>query len=166
MLFYDDKTGSREHRLWEGVVHMTIRSMKQADLTACSHILCSIYNNELWQCRWTLETAAAYLTDFFRMEKFVGFVAEENGEILGAIFGHEKIWWNNSEVFVEEMFITPAMQRKGYGSLLLRQMEGYVKEKHLAGMTLSTNRYAPAPNFYRKNGFVDCQHVLFMAKEL
>ena len=96
----------------------------------------------------------------------MGFVAEENGEILGAIFGHEKIWWNNSEVFVEEMFITPAMQRKGYGSLLLRQMEGYVKEKHLAGMTLSTNRYAPAPNFYRKNGFVDCQHVLFMAKEL
>ena len=32
--------------------------------------------------------------------------------------------------------------------------------------TLSTNKYAPAPLFYRKNGFVDCEHVLFMAKEI
>lgn len=28
------------------------------------------------------------------------------------------------------------------------------------------NKYAPAPGFYRKNGFADCGHVLFMAKEI
>ena len=35
-----------------------------------------------------------------------------------------------------------------------------------AGITLSTNRYAAAPAFYRKHGFVGCGHVLFMAREL
>ena len=25
---------------------------------------------------------------------------------------------------------------------------------------------AMAPQFYRKNGFVDCEHVIFMAKEM
>lgn len=64
------------------------------------------------------------------------------------------------------MFIHPDFQRKGYGSLLLDEIEKYVKENKLAGVTLSTNKYAPAPLFYRKNGFTDCEHVIFMAKEI
>ncbi|MGN0641951.1 MAG: GNAT family N-acetyltransferase [Huintestinicola sp.] len=140
--------------------------MKTDDISSCAKILCSVYNNEMWQCRWTVETAEEYLTDFFNMNKFVGYVLEDGSEIIGGIFAHEKVWWNNSEVFVEEMFIKPEEQRKGYGTLLLKQVEGYVKEKGLAGITLSTNKYAPAPLFYRSNGFTDCEHVLFMAKEL
>ena len=128
--------------------------------------LCSVYNNELWQCIWTKQTAAEYLTDFFEMKKFVGYVLEEGNEIMGGIFAHEKVWWNNSEIFVEEMFIKPEQQRKGYGSMLIGQIEKYVTEKGLAGITLSTSKYAPAPAFYRKNGFADCEHVLFMAKEM
>lgn len=41
-----------------------------------------------------------------------------------------------------------------------------MKEHQLAGITLSTNRYVPAPLFYEKNDFVDCEHVLYMAKEI
>ena len=48
----------------------------------------------------------------------------------------------------------------------LRKYAAYVKEKGLAGITLSTNKYAPAPLFYRSNGFTDCEHVLFMAKQV
>lgn len=145
---------------------MNIREMKAEDIAGCAEILCSVYNNELWQCRWSKEIAIEYLTDFFQMKKFIGYILEEDEKILGAIFAHEKVWWNNSEVFVEEMFILPEFQRKGYGSLLLEKMEEYIENRKLAGMTLSTNRYAPAPLFYKKNGFVDCEHILFMCKEV
>lgn len=145
---------------------MNIRKMEQMDIASCADILCSVYNNELWQCRWNREVATEYLTDFYDMKKFVGYVMEENGEVCGAIFAHEKVWWNNSEVFVEEMFIQPQLQRKGYGTMLLEKVGEYVKEKGFAGITLSTNKYAPAPKFYRKNGFADSEHVLFMYKEL
>lgn len=57
------------------------------------------------------------------------------------------------------MFVSPEQQRKGYVTAL-----GYIKEKGLAGFTLNTNRYTPAPIFYRKNGFCDGEHVLFMYK--
>ena len=144
---------------------MQIRPMMQADIPACADILCRVYNNDLWQCQWEKPIAIEYLTDFFRMNKFVGYVAEEDGAVIGGLFAHEKVWWNNSEVFIEEMFIRPDKQGKGYGSMLLGRVETYVREKGLAGITLSTNRYAPAPNFYRKNGFSDCGHVMFMAKE-
>lgn len=64
------------------------------------------------------------------------------------------------------MFIKPEFQKKGYGSLLLTEVEKYITEKGLAGITLSTNKYAPAPHFYSKNGFMNCEHVIFMAKEM
>lgn len=144
---------------------MNIREMLREDIPACADILCSVYNNEMWQCRWEKETAVEYLTDFFEAKKFVGYVLEENGEILGGIFAREKVWWNNSEVFIEEMFVKPELQRQGCGTLLLQEVENYVKEKGLAGLTLETNKYAPAPGFYRKNGFQDNEYVIVMYKE-
>lgn len=145
---------------------MEIRELKKEDLPACADVLCSVYNNELWMCRWERNTATAYLQDFFDAKKFVGYVLCDDDVVVGAVFAHEKIWWNNSEVFIEEMFIRPEQQRKGLGTLLLNEVENYVKEHHLAGITLSTNKYAPAPRFYKKNGFSDCEHVVFMAKEV
>lgn len=145
---------------------MTIRPMESADLAACADILMSVYNNELWQCRWTADAALEYLSDFFTAKKFVGYVAVEDGRLTGAVFAREKVWWNNSEVYVEEMFVRPECQRMGCGSRLMQRLEAYVADRGLAGITLSTNRYAPAPAFYRKHGFADCGHVLFMAKEM
>lgn len=142
-----------------------IRKMKKGDIGACADILSAVYNNELWQCRWTRETGVAYLEDYFSAGKFFGLVIEEEGKILGAMFAHEKIWWNNSELYVDEMFVLPDKQRKGYGSMLIRAAEEYIREKKLAGLTLCTNRYAPAPNFYRKNGFNDNEAIVFMYKE-
>ena len=143
-----------------------IRQMQKHDITACAEILCAVYNNEMWQCRWTIETGTAYLEDYFDAKKFVGFVIEENQKIIGAMLAHEKIWWNNSELYIDEMFIIPERQRGGYGSMLINAAEEYVKEHKLAGLTLCTNKYAPAPNFYRKNGFNDNEFIMFMYKEM
>lgn len=144
---------------------LLIRPLELADISGCAEILCAVYNNDLWQCHWSQDTAAAYLTDYAEAKRFVGFVAELNGHIVGAAFAHEKLWWNNTEVFLDEMFVLPAQQSHGIGRMLMAQLEAYVTEHRLAGITLTTNRYAPAPAFYRHLGFSDCEHVLFMAKE-
>ena len=144
---------------------MMIREMKKSDIFSCAEILCSVYNNEMWQCNWTTQIGAAYLEDYFDAKKFVGFVVEENGKIIGAMFAHEKIWWNSSELYIDEMFVVPEKQRGGYGSALINAAENYVKNHNLAGLTLCTNKYAPAPNFYRKNGFKDNEYIMFMYKE-
>lgn len=153
---------------------MIIREMTKEDIPACADIMCSVYNNEMWMCRWEKDTAIAYLLDYYNTRKFVGYIiidndtddSIDNHTVIGALFAHEKIWWNNSEVFIEEMFISPDRQRSGLGTMLLNKVETYVKENHLAGITLSTNKYAPAPLFYKKNGFTECEHVMFMAKEM
>ncbi len=145
---------------------MTIRRMKKSDIPACAEILCAVYNNEMWQCRWTAEMGAAYLNDYFEAGKFAGFVVEENESISAAMFAHEKIWWNNSELYVDEMFVIPERQGNGLGSMLINAAEEYVRERNLAGLTLCTNRYSPAPGFYHKNGFKDNEVIMFMYKEV
>lgn len=144
---------------------MLIRKLTKNDLPACAAILQSVYNNDLWQAHWDRDTATEYLTDIWERKKFVGYAAEDGGQVIGALFACEKVWWNNSEVFIEEMFVLPEHQGKGIGSRLMDAVWQYVTDRKLAGVTLSTNRYAPAPAFYRKHGFADCGHVLFMAKE-
>ena len=31
---------------------MFIRKMETKDIAGCAEILCAVYNNELWMCRW------------------------------------------------------------------------------------------------------------------
>lgn len=145
---------------------MNIRRFQADDLERCAHILMAVYNNLLWQCRWEHDTAEAYLRDYADAAKFLGYVAEDEQGVLGAILAHEKIWWNNSEVFIDEMFVRPEQQGKGIGTALLKTLEGYVQERGLAGFTLTTNRYAPAPQFYKKNEFAECEPIIMMAKEM
>lgn len=136
------------------------------DIKDCAEILRAVYNNELWQCRWDEDTSQRYISDYFDSAKFVGYCCIEDGKFIGAILCHEKVWWNNSELFVDEMFILPSYQGKGYGSSLINEAENYVREHKFAGFTLSTNKYAPAPKFYKKNGFTEAGHVLYMYKEV
>ncbi|MBQ8555373.1 MAG: GNAT family N-acetyltransferase [Clostridia bacterium] len=143
-----------------------IRPLTTADVPACADILCAVYNNEWWQCRWSSGDAAAYLADYMEARRFIGFAAEQDGRVIGAAFAHEKLWWNNAEIFLDEMFVHPCCQGQGVGRRLMAVLEAHAVANDLAGITLTTNRYAPAPAFYRHLSFADCEHVLFMAKEL
>lgn len=141
-----------------------IRKYEVSDLKPCARILMAAYNNEIWRNNWSFEKAMEYLSEITEHKKFEGFTLLVENEVKGAILCREKTWWNKNEIFVEEFFVSPELQRKGYGTALLKEVESYIKEKGLAGFTLLTGRYTPASSFYRKNGFCDGEHVLFMYK--
>lgn len=146
--------------------HYMIRELNANDMEACAHLLIEAYNAEPWNNHWTIETATRYLNEYFSSAQFVGFVLCEKDAIIGAMFAHRKTWWTNDELFVDEFYITPSLQRQGYGKALLAHAEEYVKSQNLAGLTLLTNKYFPARNFYEKHGFTQADHVVFMYKEL
>ena len=143
-----------------------IRKFEDTDVITCAKIMQSVYNNEMWQCYWSDETACSYLQDFVEHKKFVGFTLVKDEKVAGAILCREKVWWNNSELYIEEMFVAPEFQRQGHGVQLLKAVEEYVSEKKLAGITLSTMHHSFAPDFYRKNGFSVNEHVMFMYKAI
>ena len=90
---------------------------------------------------------------FFEQRRFVGFVYEENKEVLGCIFALRKISGNKEEIYINEMAVLPERQGQGIGKQLLNAVKDYSKDKGLAGIVLYTSEYAPAAKFYEKNGF-------------
>ena len=143
-----------------------IRDFKQEDLGSCVQLLIETYNCEPWKNHWTVETATRYLSEFVSSNEFVGFVIEEENSIIGAMFAHKKTWWTNDEVYVDELFISPAFQKQGFGKAMLQHGENYCKLKGLAGLTLLTNRYMPSKTFYENNGYTFAEHVIFFYKEV
>ena len=90
---------------------------------------------------------------FFEQKRFVGYVYEENNEILGYIFALRKISGSKEEIYINEMAVLPERQGQGIGKQLLNAIKDYSKENGLAGIVLYTSEYAPAAEFYKKNGF-------------
>lgn len=141
-----------------------IRELEFQDIEKCAEILCDVYNNEVWQCKWSLALAREYLLDFYNSKKFVGYVLELDSEVCGAILSHEQIWWDNSELYIDELFILSSLQGKGYGRELVEIVETYVKNHNLAGITLTTNVHTLAPEFYKKIGFIENENIVHMYK--
>ena len=62
-----------------------IRQMQVEDLKKCGEIYAQAFPIEHWGIDWDPDNARAYLADFFEQKKFVGYVYEENGEIVGCV---------------------------------------------------------------------------------
>ena len=145
---------------------MKIRELLPEDMDACVDTLRAAYNPPPWNDHWTEETGRRYLADFAASQNFIGYVAVDAEEIVGAMFAHRKTWWTNDEIFIDELFIKPDRQRQGFGKLLMNQAEQLSKESGWGGVTLLTNKYHPARFFYEKNGYTVAEHVIFMYKEV
>ena len=129
----------------------------------CSQLIMNYYNNEYCKCHFTDHKAQCYLTELTQTPRFIGFlILNNNDELLGAAFCHERTWWYKDELYINEFLIDNSQQSKGYGSKLLKFMQKHAKERDLAGITLITNNLAMA-GFYQKNKFHN-HDICFMYK--
>ena len=142
-----------------------IRAMERTDLAQCGRIYAKAFPMEHWGIDWTAENASAYLQDYFEQKKFVGYVYDENGEVSGCVFALRKISGSKEEICINEMAVLPERQGRGIGKQLLNAVCAYSKDNGLAGIVLYTSEYAPAAEFYEKNGFVLSQGTICMYHE-
>ena len=138
--------------------------MIETDIDALAPIMLEVFNNEIWKNIWTFPRAKAYLLDFYKNRKFVGYTAIDDNKIVGGIFGIEKVWWSSDEVSIEEFFVSPNYQGKKIGTKLLDEVIKYVKEHNFGGICLLTNKNSKAYEYYLKNGFVLNDEIVCMYK--
>ncbi len=93
------------------------------------------------------------LTDHIAsIEAGLSFVCEVDGRIAGFAMGE----WQDGDVYLHELDVDPAFQKRGIGAALVRAFIQAAKAKGAAAIYLATFRDPPwnAP-FYRKLGFRD-----------
>lgn len=145
---------------------MAITPLTTQNLDECVNVFMKSYNAPPWNYHWNLENAKQYLSEYLDCKTFVGFVFCDEGEVVGAILGHNKTWWTGKQFMIDEFFISPERQRMGYGKKLLDFCDQYTSENQVELLILMTNKFMPAYKFYNKSGYITAEQYVFMFKQL
>lgn len=145
---------------------MKIHPITKNDIGRCAETFTASYNQMPWNYNWKLKDAMVYLNEYTDSMHFKGFMLADGDHVLGALFGHTRTWWTNNQLMIDELFIAPQKQGMGYGKLLLEHVEQYAKENSIGTITLMTNKFMPAVQFYNKNDFNKVDQYVFMFKQL
>jgi ribosomal protein S18 acetylase RimI-like enzyme len=130
---------------------IAIRQCIETDLQSCGVLLQEIYAEPPYEESWPGNRAAAYLESFFRIAADGALVATENeGKIIGAVFGFSYPWHAGSIFFIQELFVAGQYRRRGIAGDLVRQVvEKNVEDSHVA---LIVREGTVAAKFYEKLG--------------
>ena len=128
---------------------MAIRKSVDADFPSILHIIndaASVYRGVIPADRWHEPYMSA---DELQREIAAGvvfWVAEEGGRVSGVMGIQDK----GDVTLVRHAYVSPASQRSGVGTRLLRYVEGLLDKPVLIGTWASASW---AIDFYRRNGF-------------
>lgn len=144
-----------------------VRPFKKTDLKSCVNLLIDVYYNDPWNNKWNEKTGTRYLDEISDLKRFVGFVFEDDktGEIIGAVFANEQVWWSGDELYIYELFVSNKHHKEGIGKSLISALEKHIEEKGIECITLLTNNKTPAPNFYKHLGFEKLEYTEYYCRE-
>jgi len=143
-----------------------IREFTMAAFPACRDLFIEVFNGAPWHDGWTKESAGARLWEFVENKRFVGFTLWEGDALIGAIFCHAQTYYRGDEIFIDELFVSPGCQRKGYGRLLMEAVEAHAKAQGLVCITLLTNREYPSFEFFQGCGCRQAGRMVWMFKRV
>ena|ERR1700754_5113440 len=135
-------------------------------LDDCVNVFVKAYNTAPWNCKWTAENAREYLSELIDHVNFTGFIIYDNNDVAGAILGHRKTWWTDQQLMINELFVSPEFQKRGYGKMLMQQMEDYAASRGIKLLALMTNKYLPVYEFYEQVDYTAADQYVFMFKQL
>ncbi|MCL1862259.1 MAG: GNAT family N-acetyltransferase [Defluviitaleaceae bacterium] len=141
-----------------------IKKFKPEDLKACCDLYIKTFNAPPWNDSWTQEAALRCLGDLTERKRFFGYTLWSGDKLVGAVFAYTKTFYTGDEVYVDELFISPDHQRKGYGTALMAEIEKYATENSITCITLLTAIHHPAYDFYKNHGYETSKSMAFMYK--
>ena len=144
---------------------MEVRQLTREDITGCAELITTAYNGPPWNFQWTVSRADKYLNELFDSARFAGFCISEDEKVAAALFGHVKTWWINDILMIDELFVSPDKQGRGYGQTLMNSAMQYSRDNNIGSITLITHKYMPAVSFYEKNNFLQAEQYVLMFNE-
>ena len=81
------------------------------------------------------------------------------------MFAHVKTWWINDLLMIDELFVSPLKQGRGYGQRLMDTARKFCTENNIGSINLITNKYMHAASFYKKNDFLQAEQYTLMFNE-
>ena len=130
-------------------------------------IFLDVFTKEPWNDRWDEETQINnYLDDLMDNKNSLSIGFFKDNKMIGISLGYIFHWWKGDEYYIKEFGIQSDSQNMGYGSIFLQELGEFLLAKGIRAISLTTDRNISAYNFYKKNGFIDLDDTIFLAKIL
>ena len=143
-----------------------IDDIKKDDIKTCAKLYQQVFNEKPWKDNWSFKTAYQRLFDIFMSPHFQGMVyRNNNGEIMGAVFGNLEQNYDGIHYNLKEIFVDTRVQGKGIGTKLLHNLEDSLKNQNVKAMILFTSDENRSSRFYLKNHFYLCNGIVMMGKD-
>ena len=92
-----------------------------------------------------------------------GYVAVENGEIVGAVLFRKEQYWDGPMTIIEELAVKDSHKGMGLGKQLVQKAE---KTWKVVSVMLVTHPQAKAVEFYKKLGYNIESNSILMGKKI
>lgn len=102
---------------------------------------------------WTYEKAYKRIHQITSMEDSMVLQQFEDGQLVGFLMGCFKEFDDSRGFYIEEILVSSAFQRKGYGSDLLRHLKAVLEQENCDWIELLTTTGEQHQRFYSRNGY-------------
>lgn len=142
---------------------MEIREIKLEDIASILPFYISYYNEQEGGC-WTEDTAGKRIRQVLSMEGSFGLIMMEGSETIGFVMGYFKQYDDIVGYTLEEIVVAAKYQNKGYGKLLLKELEAQVRQKGAACIELQAVTDEHHEHYYGKAGFKNAKNFVMKVK--
>lgn len=144
-------------------MNIELKQLNLNDIEQIKSFFFDIFTKEPWNDDWSDQNQLhLYITDLIGNKNSLALGLFENGDLVGLSMGSIIHWYSGTEYYINELCIKTEEQGRGLGTLLLENIEVYIKHKGIHDIFLQTERNVPAYHFYKRNGFSELEnHVSF-----
>lgn len=141
---------------------ITLEKFDSSNLETAAEYIQKVYSNPTWGENWTLERAkkrVKYITSNFTS---LAYTIKKEEDIVGFMFGKLDIIGEDDIFYLDELFINPSFQRKGYGLQALNKLETELRDRNINKIELHT--IDDDVKFYNKCGYTKSPYIHFEKK--
>lgn len=144
---------------------LTIKALDEKLLEEIKTFFVEVFSKEPWKDDWSDESQLhEYIKELICQSHSMTFGLFEDEEMVGLSMGYFFHWYSGTEYYIKEICIKENEQGRGLGTQFLELIEKELVEKGIHQIFLLTDRNVPACQFYKKNGFSECQDTVAFAK--
>lgn len=144
---------------------MYIKIPESKDISQCVKVYISAYSEEPWKEVYEEAEVENYICAYLNSDTKCCFSAVEQEQIVGLVLGLLVPGIDGPYLRIEDICISPEVQRKGYGSTFMELIAKEATKRGCDSILLGTQKDFPSHRFYLKNGFQEIESVL-LYKEL
>ena len=140
-----------------------IEELEIKDISFIVPVYITYYNKQESAC-WTETTAEKRIRQVLSMEDSYGLIMKDRDVVIGFAMGYFKQYDDIKGYTLEEIVIVSEYQNKGYGSILLKELEMRVRKKGAACVELQAVADAHHEHYYGKAGYHNAKNFVMKVK--